>query len=112
VRRVALQVSQTPTTVAAAPVPITPAASDTIAASSAGSQGVYIRVITTGTATDVGVADPNSTVQGNPGTVTAQTMPATGVRHWLIPLAAFNGGTCTVTFSGARTGVTYELYRA
>jgi hypothetical protein len=112
VRRVALQVSQTPTTVAAAPVPITPSASETIAASSAGSQGVVIRVITTGTTTTVAVLDPNNTVQGNPGTVTGQVMPATGSRQWLIPLAAFNGGTATVTFSGALTGVSYELWRA
>lgn len=107
----ALQVSQTPTTVAAAPVPITPSASETIAQSSAGSQGVLIRVITTGTTTNVSVLDPNSTIQGNPGTVSSQAMPATGSRYWLIPLAAFTGGLATVTFSGVLTGVTYELYR-
>jgi hypothetical protein len=112
VRRVALQVSQTLTTTAAAAVPLTPSASETIAASSAGSQGVNIRVITTGTATTVTVLDPNSTTQGNPGSPTGQVMPATGVRRWLIPLAAFTGGVATVTFSGALTGVTYELDRA
>lgn len=110
----ALQASQTLTTVAAAPVPITPAASDTIAESSFGPAGVNIRVITTGTATDVAVLDPGATPGfGNPGTVTAQTMPATGSRQWFIPRAAINGTTsvATVTFSGARTGVTYELTR-
>lgn len=107
----ALQVSQTPTTVAAAPVAITPSASETIAQGSAGTQGVLIRVITTGTATTVTVLDPNSTTQGNPGTPTGQVMPATGARRWLIPLAAFTGGVATVTFSGALTGVTYELER-
>jgi hypothetical protein len=41
-------------------------------------------------------------------------MPATGTRQWLIPLAAVNPatGVATVTFSGALTGVTYELWRA
>lgn len=107
----ALQVSQSLSTAAAAPVPITPSASETIAQSSAGSQGVYIRVITTGTTTTVTVADPNSTVQGSPGNPAGQAMPATGSRQWLIPLAAFNGGTATVTFTGALTGVTYELTR-
>ena len=107
----ALQVSQTPTTTAAAPVSITPSASETIAASSAGTQGVLIRVTTTGTTTTVTVLDPNSTTQGNPGTPTGQVMPATGTRRWLIPLAAFTGGVATVTFSGALTGVTYELER-
>jgi hypothetical protein len=106
------QVSQSVTTAAAAPVPLTPAASDTIAESSFGPVGVLIRVITTGTATDVAVLDPGVTPgYGNPGTVTAQTMPATGTREWLIPRAAINGSTnvATITFSGARTGVTYEL---
>lgn len=107
----ALQASQSLTTTPTAPTAITPSASETIAVGSAGSQGVYIRVITTGTATTVAVLDPNSTVQGNPGTVTGVAMPATGTRQWLIPLAAFNGGTATVTFSGALTGVTYELTR-
>jgi hypothetical protein len=111
VRRVALQVTQTPTTTAAATVPITPSASETIAASSAGTQGVLIRIITTGTATTVTVLDTNNTVQGNPGTPTGQVMPATGSRQWLIPLAAFISGVATVTFSGALTGVTYELTR-
>lgn len=110
----ALQASQTLTTVAAAPVPITPAASDTIAESSFGPAGVNIRVITTGTATDVAVLDPGTTAIGNAGTVTPQTMPATGSRQWLIPRGALNPatGVATVTFSGARTGVTYELTRA
>jgi len=108
---VALQASQSLTTTAAAPVPLTPSASETIAASSAGTQGVLIRVITTGTTTTVTVLDPNNTSQGNPGTPTGQVMPATGARQFLIPLAAFTGGVATVTFSGALTGVTYELTR-
>jgi hypothetical protein len=114
VRLVALQASQTLTTAAAAPVAITPAASDTIAESSFGPAGVNIRVITTGTATDVAVLDPGFSPISNPGTVTPQTMPATGVRQWLIPRGAINPTTnvATVTFSGARTGVTYELTRA
>lgn len=106
----ALQVSQTPTNVAAAPVPITPSASETIAQSSTGTQGVLIRVITTGTATTVTVLDPNTTAQGSPGNPAGQVMPATGVRRWLIPAAAFTGGVATVTFTSV-TGVTYELER-
>lgn len=107
------QVSYTPTTTAVAPVPLNPAASDTIAGSFFGDQGCLIRVITTGTATDVAVLDPGTTALSNPGTVTPQTMPATGTRVWLIPKGAVNPatGNATVTFSGARTGVTYELTR-
>ncbi|MDT4991420.1 MAG: hypothetical protein QOH97_1312 [Actinoplanes sp.] len=109
----ALQASQSVVTTGITPAAITPSASDTIAAASFGVQGVLIRVITTGTATNVAVLDPNVTAQGNPGTVTPLAAPATGVREMLIPLSAVNSstGVATVTFSGALTGVTYELKR-
>lgn len=110
----AQQASQTITTTAAAAVAITPTASDTIPESSFGLAGVNIRVITTGTATTVTVLDPGFTPSSNPGTAAPQVMPATGVRRWLIPRSAVNPntGVATVTFSGALTGVTYELDRA
>lgn len=109
----ALQASQTPTTTAAAVVPLTPSASETIAAGSFGVNGVLIRVITTGTATTVTTLDPGFTPLSNVGTPTGQVMPATGSRQWLIPNSAVspNTGVATVTFSGALTGVTYELTR-
>jgi hypothetical protein len=109
-----LQVSQSVTTTAITPSQLTPAASDTIAEGSFGPTGVNARITTTGTATDVAVLDPNVTPQGNAGTVVPQTMPATGVRKIFIPRSAINPstGVATVTFSGARTGVTYELDRA
>lgn len=109
-----LQASQTVVTTGTTPTALTPAASDTIATSSFGERGLYARVITTGTATDVAVLDPGFTPSANPGTVTAVSAPATGIRMVFIPRSAINGatGVATVTFSGARTGVTYELYRA
>jgi hypothetical protein len=111
---VALQASQSVVTTGTTPAALTPSASETIAESSFGTSGVYMRVITTGTATNVAVQDPGVTTLGNPGTVTAVAAPATGVRMVLIPRSAINGttGVATVTFSGALTGVTYELYRA
>jgi hypothetical protein len=95
------------------PAAITPTASDTIALANFGPTGCIARVITTGTATNVSVLDPNLTALGNAGTVVVVAAPATGVRMVLIPLAAVNqaSGLATVTFSGALTGVTYELYR-
>lgn len=95
------------------PTPITPTASDTIAAGQFGPNGCVARVITTGTATNVSVLDPNSTVQGNPGTVNPVAAPATGVRMVFIPVSSISPANqfATVTFSGALTGVTYELYR-
>lgn len=95
------------------PSAITPAASDTIQEGQFGSNGVILRVITTGTATNVTVSDPTLTAVGNAGTVVSLAAPATGARMVFIPRAAINpvDGLCTVSFSGARTGVTYELYR-
>ncbi|MET0521472.1 MAG: hypothetical protein ABW156_05775 [Jiangellaceae bacterium] len=108
----ALQVTQSIGQSGSAPVPITPSASETIGEGSFGSTGVAMRVITTGTATNVSVLDPGVTQVGNPGTVTAVACPATGVRKILIPRSAINAnGVATVTFSGALTGVTYELDR-
>lgn len=106
-----LQVSQTLSRTATTPAALTPAASDDIAEASFGPTGLLARIITTGTATDVAVQDPGSTPSGNAGTVVAQTMPATGVREIFIPKAAVSSttGLATITFSGARTGVTYEL---
>lgn len=95
------------------PSAITPSASDTIASSQFGPNGVAMRVITTGTATNVSVLDPGLTAIGNAGTVVVVAAPSTGVRMILISLAAIDPatGNATVTFSGALTGVTYELYR-
>lgn len=98
----------------ATPVPITPTASDTIGAASAGPNGWTMRVITTGTSTNVVVVDPGKTPLGHTGTGDTIAAPATGSREAPIPLGAIDPATqlVTVTFSGALTGVTYELYRA
>lgn len=108
----ALQASQSIVTTGTTPAAITPTVSDTIASSSFGTLGCVMRVITTGTATNVAVLDPNLTAQGNAGTVVPLAAPATGVRMLFIPLSAINPstGVATVTFSSI-TGATYELYR-
>lgn len=95
------------------PVPITPAASDTIARSQFGPNGIQGRVITTGTPTTLTITDPTTTDLGNAGTLPSQTAPATGSRMFYVPLAAINPSTdqATLNWSGALTGVTYELYR-
>jgi hypothetical protein len=109
----ALQAVQSVVTTGTTPAALTPSASDTIPSSSFGPNGVFMRVITTGTATNVAVADPGFTASSNPGTVTAVAAPSTGVRMILVPRSAVNSsGVATVTFSGALTGVTYELYTA
>jgi hypothetical protein len=108
-----LQVTQQAVQAGVTPSALTPAASDTIAEASFGPNGLNARVITTGTATDFAVTDPNTTPLGYTGTATVVSCPATGVRVISIPRGAINQATglATVTFSGARTGVTYELYR-
>jgi hypothetical protein len=95
------------------PTALTPAASDTFLRSQFGPNGIMIRVITTGTVTNVTVSDPTSTGLGNAGTPPSLACPATGSRVTLIPLAAISTATdqATVNFSGALTGVTYEAYR-
>lgn len=93
------------------PSAITPSASDTIALSTAGPNGWALRVITTGTSSNISIADPNVTALNNPGTVTPIAAPATGVRMVYIPKAAANPGTALVTVtSSSQAGMTYELY--
>lgn len=95
------------------PSPITPTASDTIAESQFGPTGCVMRVITTGTSTNVSIVDAGLSPLGNVGTSASLAAPATGSRMLLIPRTAIAAATqvATVTFSGALTGVTYELYR-
>lgn len=95
------------------PVPITPAAADTIKRDQFGPNGVFVRIITTGTATTLTVTDPTVTDLGNVPTLAPQTAPATGARMAFVPLAAINSNTdlATLNWSGALTGVTYELYK-
>lgn len=108
----ALQASQTVSAGAlTTPTPITPTVSDTIAEGSFGPAGVLIRVITTGTATNLTVLDPGATPSSNPGTPPTLACPATGVRETLIPRSALGGaGVATITFSSI-VGATYELKR-
>jgi hypothetical protein len=108
-----LQVTQSVVATGTAPSPLTPAATDTIAAGSFGANGLVMRVITAGTLTTVTVRDPNRTVQGNPALVTGVTTAATGSVLIPIPPSSVDPSTllASVDFSGARTGVTYELYR-
>jgi len=95
------------------PAALTPAATDTISADSFGPNGLLMFVVTTGTTTDNTVLDPTLTQQGYAGTVPTLTGTATGHRMVVIPRSAINAatGVATITFSGARTGVTYYLVR-
>lgn len=95
------------------PTPLTPAASDTISQDSFGPNGLILFVVTTGTQTDLTVLDPTVTDLSYAGTVPTLTGTATGHRAIFIPRTAINPSTnvATVTFSGARTGVTYYLLR-
>jgi hypothetical protein len=93
------------------PAPQTPSASDTIAAGSFGSQGVAVRAITPGTASNISVLDPTTTGLGNAGTLVPLAAPATGSRMLLVPRAAINPATGVATItSSSQTGLTYELY--
>jgi hypothetical protein len=93
------------------PAALTPAATDTFAAACFGQQGMVMRIITTGTATNVAVQDPGFTGLSNAGTPTPVACAATGVTEILVANGAISPSTqlATVTFSGALTGVTYEI---
>jgi len=94
------------------PTPIIPAASDTIDRSLCGPNGLLVRAITTGTSTNLTVTDPGTTGLGNAGTPATLACPASGARMTVVPVAAANAsGQITLNWSGALTGVTYELYR-
>jgi hypothetical protein len=95
------------------PTPLTPAATDTIDQSSFGPNGLIMFVVTTGTSTDVTVLDPTVTDMSYAGTVPTLTGTATGHRALFISRNAINpaSGQASVTFSGARTGVSYYLFR-
>jgi hypothetical protein len=108
----ALQASQVVTTAGITPATIAATTSDTIAEGSFGPAGVNMRVVTTSTATNVSVQDPNYTASSNLGTVTPVAIGTASVRKIFIPRSAVNPttGVATVTFSAA-TGVSYELDR-
>jgi len=110
---VALYTIQAVVAAGTTPAVITPTASDTISVSDLTNRGVILRVITTGTATNVQVVDPTLTDLGNAYNPTPVACPATGVRMiYVSPLAVNQAtGLATVTFSGALTGVTVEAYR-
>jgi hypothetical protein len=97
------------------PAPYTPTASDTIKDTDVDpGGGCVLRVVTTGTATNVTISDPGLTPLGNPvATPAVVACPATGVRYIYVSPAAVNRatGVATVLFSGALTGVTYDIIK-
>lgn len=110
----ALNAAQSVLTTGTTPAPYTPTASDTISANDIiPGGGCVLRVVTTGTATNVQIVDPGVTPMGNAYNPVPVACPATGVRYILVPVAAVNQGTgvATVTFSGALTGVTYDVIK-
>jgi len=96
------------------PAPVAVSASDTIAASQFGPNGVDVRVINAGGSPDsVTVLDPNLTIIGGTGTLAAVSVPATtGIRVIFIPTLAINQATqmATITHSFTTT-VTCEVWK-
>ncbi len=95
------------------PTALTPAATDTISQDSFGPNGLIAFIVTTGTTTDNTILDPTVTDMNYAGTVPTLTGTATGHRAVFIPRTAISPatGVATITFSGARTGVTYYLLK-
>ena len=99
-----------------APSAVTPGSTITISAADIGTRGVILRVITSGTATNVTVDDPGPTPMGNAGDTsdTAVAIGSTGSKMILVPPSAVDHTAdppvATVAFS-ATSGVTVEAYR-
>jgi hypothetical protein len=88
-------------------------ASDTLTQAQLGTQGVNLRIATSGTPSSVTVSDGNFTPASNPATLTAVTMGATAVKVVYISPTQVNLGTSLVTItSTSQTGLTYEVYPA
>lgn len=108
----ALLTPQSVVTTGTTPSAVAASASDTLPGATAGPNGWFVRAITTGTASNISVLDPNFTALSNPGTVTPTVLPATGARMILVPRSAINSsGVATIT-STSQTGLTYEIYTA
>lgn len=102
-----------PTNAATVLPPLTPAASDTFTSSQFGPTGILLTITTTGTGTTVTVTDPGATPMGSPGTPANVTCGATAITATMLTPSMINrvADTCTVNFSGARTGITYTAAR-
>ena len=88
-------------------------ASDTITQAQLGTQGVNIRIATSGTTSNVTISDSGTTPASNPAQVSAIAMGATQVRIAYISPAQVNLSTGLVTItSSSQTGLTYEVYPA
>jgi hypothetical protein len=88
-------------------------ASDTITQTQLGTQGVNIRMATSGTPSNVTVSDSGLTQASNPATVTAVALSATQVKLVYVSPSQVNLGTGLVTItSSSQTGLTYEVYPA
>lgn len=73
--------------------------------------GCLLRYVTTGTVVNVSITDPNSTAQGNPGTVTPLALPASGTRCVLVPPAAVNSSNIATITHSTTTGCTVEVVK-
>lgn len=89
------------------------AASDTIAESQFGANGVILRVINGGASPDtVTVDDPNLTSMGSAATDPTVSVANATAKMILIPRSAIAAATGVATVSHSyTTSVTYELYR-
>jgi len=93
--------------------PVAVSSSDTIAESQFGTFGVILRVINGGGSPDnVTISDPNLTLVGNPGTVTAVAVANATTKSFFIPRSAINASSNQATVAHSfTTSVTCELYR-
>lgn len=88
------------------------AGGDTVALTANNDDRCFLQVTTSGTATNVTIADPGTTGAGNPGTTTPIALGATATKLIALPPGAVNTATgqVSITYS-AVTGVSVAALR-
>jgi len=88
------------------------AGGDTVQPTSLTDDRCFLQVTTSGTSTNVTIADPGVTGAGNPGSTTPVALGATATKLIAIPTGAINpaNGLASITYS-AVTGVTVAFVR-
>lgn len=108
-----LRAADTAIIAGATPTSYTPATSDTISGNDViPGGGACLRCVTTGTAATLTIVDPNKTIMSSSATNPTVSLPSSGTRVVLIPVAAVDPSTNLATYTlSTTTGISCELYK-
>lgn len=90
----------------------TPGTSDTVSGNDViPGGGCALRCVTTGTAATLTIVDPGKTAMGSTPTSPTVSLPSSGTRTVLIPVAAVDSTNVATYTLSTTTGITCELYK-